>query len=78
MDSRVVPRERLIYGFLGTELSSLEVSRVNIGGISNLDLGGGSGMDGFSYAGIDGFLWEVRGFMGFLLRNCWLLFRLLT
>lgn len=50
---------------------------MDIGGISSPDLGELSGIDGFSYAGIGGFLWEVRGLMG-LLRNCWLLFRLLT
>lgn len=55
VDSRIVPRERLIYGFLGTEHSSLEVCRVNIGEISSPDLGGGSGIDGFPYSGIVGF-----------------------
>ena len=55
VDSRVGPREGHIYSFLGTELSSLEVSGVNTGEILSPDLGEGSGIHGFSYSGIVAF-----------------------
>lgn len=47
MVSRVGPREGLIYGFLGTELPRLEVSRVKIGGILSPDLRRAQGLMGF-------------------------------
>lgn len=78
MDSGIGLRERFIYGSLGTELSRLEVPRVKIGGISSLDLGGAQGSMGFPMQELVGFSGTFRGSWVFLLRNCWLLFRLFT